>query len=211
MPKLSEEKKAVLESMTREALFGAAVAILEEDGWQGLTIERLAAAAGVAKGTVYNYFRDKREIVYFVAERSMEEVREKVLATDISEGDPVRLLDGLLETLLRHVFEKRRTLSAMVRMMVEDAEMRSMTCDSGNHPALEIREKLVDLFRRGTAEGAFPPIDPVLMDAVLHATLHGIIHEFIVHEEQIRDVDEVISAVKGLVLYGFCRKEPAKP
>lgn len=211
MPRLSEEKKAVLGSMTREALYEAAVGILQEEGWQGLTIERLAAAAGVAKGTVYNYFRDKKEIVYFVAERSLEDVKEKVLATDISVGDPVLLLDDLLETLLRHVFEKRRTLSAMVRMIVEDAEMRTMPCDFKNHPAREIREKMVDLFRRGVAEGAFAQIDPVLMDAVLHSTLHGVIHEFIAHEEQVRDVDEVITAVKNLILYGFCRKEPKNP
>jgi hypothetical protein len=49
------------------------------------------------------------------------------------------------------------------------------------------------------------------MDAVLHSTLHGVIHEFIAHEEQVRDVDEVITAVKNLILYGFCRKEPKNP
>ena len=67
MPRLSEEKRAVLESMTRAALYEAAVGILQDEGLQGLTMERLAVSAGVAKGTVYNYFRDKKEIVFFVA------------------------------------------------------------------------------------------------------------------------------------------------
>ncbi len=211
MPRLSEEKKAEMESMTREALCEAAVSILQEEGWQGLTIERLASSAGVAKGTVYNYFRDKREIIYFVAERSMEDLRETILGTDISRGDPVRHLEKFLDVLLAHMFEKRRTLSALFRVMTEDAEVRKAACDSRNHPAHEIRERTRDLFRRGVSEGRFRPGDPVLMDAVLHATLHGVIHEFIVHEDNVRDVDEVIPAVKEIILYGFCPKEKAKP
>ncbi len=211
MPRLSEEKKAVLESMTREALYEAAVTILEEEGWQGLTMERLAASAGVAKGTVYNYFRDKREIIYFVAERSMEDLRENILGTDISRGDPVRHLEEFVGSLLEHMFEKRRTLSALFRVMEEDADLRKAACDSRNHPALEIRQRTGELFRRGVAEGRFRACDPALMDAVLHATLHGVIHEFIAHENRVRDIEEAIPALKDLILHGFCPKENRKP
>ena len=47
MPRLSEQKRAVLESMTRDALYEAALSILEAEGWMGLTMEKLAQRAGV--------------------------------------------------------------------------------------------------------------------------------------------------------------------
>jgi AcrR family transcriptional regulator len=212
MPRLSEEKRAVLESMTREALYEAAVGILQDEGLQGLTMERLAVSAGVAKGTVYNYFRDKREIVFFVAERTMEEMIREVQDLDVESGDPVGLLEESLDLLLHHMFEKRRTLSAMFRIITEDADMRVLACESRNRqPGHEIREKMVEIFRKGVSTGRFRPGDPALMDSVLHATLHGIIHEFIIHANDETDPEAAIAAVKDLILHGFCPEEKEKP
>jgi len=211
MPRLSEEKKAVLESMTREALYQAGLSILHEEGWQGLTMDRLAAAAGVAKGTVYNYFRDKKEIVYFVAERAMEDMTRQVRALDLENGDPVRLLEQSLDILLVHMFENRRTLAAMFRTLSEDAEMRTMACERKDQPGHEIREKMVEIFRKGVATGRFRPGDPVLMDLLLHATFHGIIHEFIFRSREDTEPKAAIAAIKDLVLHGFCPEEKNKP
>lgn len=211
MPRLSEEKRAVLESMTREALYEAAVSILQEEGWPGLTIERLAAAAGVSKGTVYNYFPDKKEIVYFVAERNMEAVTEKIRSLDVENGDPVRLLEESLDFLLAHMFENRRTLAAMVRVINEDAQMRDLHCDCRNHPAQDIRETFMEVFRRGISTGRFRPCNPLLMDSVLHATLHGIIHEFILHTNEETDVQGLIPEIRDIILHGLCLEEKAKP
>ena len=211
MPRLSEEKKAVLESMTREALYQAGLSILHEEGWQGLTMDRLAAAAGVAKGTVYNYFRDKKEIVYFVAERAMEDMTRQVRALDLENGDPVRLLEQSLDILLVHMFENRRTLAAMFRTLSEDAEMRTMDCEGKGQPGHEIREKMVEIFRKGVATGRFRPGDPVLRDLLLHATFHGIIHEFIFRSREDTEPKAAIAAIKDLVLHGFCPEEKNKP
>jgi len=211
MPRLSEEKKAVLESMTREALYEAAVSILQEEGWPGLTIEKLAASAGVAKGTVYNYFPDKKEIIYFVAERNMEAVTEKIRSLDLENGDPLALLQDSLDFLLAHMFENRRTLAAMVRVINEDAQMRTLHCDCRNHPGQDIRETFVEIFRKGIATGCFRPCDPLLMDSVLHATLHGIIHEFILHTDEDTDVPGLIPEIRNIILHGLCREEKAKP
>ena len=212
MPRLSDEKKAVLESMTREALYEAAVGILREEGLQGLTMDRLAASAGVAKGTVYNYFRDKKEIVFFLAERSMEDVIRQVQALDLEGRDPVELLEESLNLLLNHMVEKRKTLGALFRTLCEDVEMREMACESRNRrPGHEIREKMTEIFRKGVSTGRFRPGNPVMMNAVFHATLHGIIHEFILHADDDADPSEAVAAIKDLILHGFCPEEKKKP
>jgi len=211
MPRLSEEKKAVLESMTREALYEAAMSIIQAEGGPGLTIERLATTAGVAKGTVYNYFRDKKEIIFFVTERGMEGLIQQVQALDVENGDPEVLLEESLDLLLHHMFEKRRTFAAMFRVLAEDAEMRALACDPKNRPGYEIREKMTEIFRKGVSTGRFRPGNPVMMNAVFHATLHGIIHEFILHADDDADPSEAVAAIKDLILHGFCPEEKKKP
>ncbi len=46
----------------RSQIFEAAVSIFSQKGYHGATVDDLASAAGVAKGTIYNYFKNKADI-----------------------------------------------------------------------------------------------------------------------------------------------------
>ncbi len=54
---LTEETRA-----KRKAILDAARAIIARQGYEETTIAQIASAAGVAVGTVYLYFRNKRDI-----------------------------------------------------------------------------------------------------------------------------------------------------
>ncbi|MET7297370.1 TetR/AcrR family transcriptional regulator [Embleya sp. NPDC005575] len=55
-----------------EAIFSAATDILAKDGVEGLTMRRLAAAAGVPSGTLYQFFEDKPAVLAAVARHHMD-------------------------------------------------------------------------------------------------------------------------------------------
>ena len=59
-------RKQALDEMMKEALFEATVAVLSEHGVDGMTMDRVASEAGVAKGSLYRYFRSKRDLLEFV-------------------------------------------------------------------------------------------------------------------------------------------------
>jgi AcrR family transcriptional regulator len=48
---------------SREAILGSARALIERDGWEKLTIRRLAAEIGTSPGTVYNHVRDRDDLL----------------------------------------------------------------------------------------------------------------------------------------------------
>ncbi len=48
---------------TRERILSAGLAAFARRGFDGCTIDEIAVAAGVGKGTVYNYFRTKEDLV----------------------------------------------------------------------------------------------------------------------------------------------------
>lgn len=52
---------------TREAIFEAAMNLFSSRGFEATTIDEIAAASGVSKGTVFNYFPTKEAIVGYVA------------------------------------------------------------------------------------------------------------------------------------------------
>lgn len=46
------------EQLIREQVYSAVLQVLSEYGLEKLTVQRVAAAANLATGTLYNYFKD---------------------------------------------------------------------------------------------------------------------------------------------------------
>ena len=71
---------------TREALLDAGVAVAEEQGLAGLSVNRVVARAGVAKGTFYVHFADRDGFVDALHSRFHARVEGAVAAA--TEGTP---------------------------------------------------------------------------------------------------------------------------
>jgi len=89
MTGLRETKKR----QTRKAILTAAIKLFSEKGFEETSIEELARAAGVGKGTIYGYFRTKQEIFLAFCEEEIEYVFTRLE----QEGDPAApLLDQIV-------------------------------------------------------------------------------------------------------------------
>ena len=64
---------------TRQKLVDAAIRCFEQHGFEETTTAMIAGEAGVAVGTVYNYVRDKRELILELLEHTDREVAEHVV------------------------------------------------------------------------------------------------------------------------------------
>lgn len=64
---------------TVDAIFEAAAQILEADGLDALTTNRVAERAGVSIGSLYQYFGDKSDLLRALARREMERVLSEVM------------------------------------------------------------------------------------------------------------------------------------
>lgn len=64
-----------------ELILEAATRIIDKDGLEGLTTNRIAEVAGVSIGTLYQYFRDKASIIEVLGQREMKTVTDNIIAT----------------------------------------------------------------------------------------------------------------------------------
>ena len=60
----------------REAIVGSARELIQLDGYERLTVERVIQAAGVSRATFYFYFRNKKHLFLNVANSVMDEMFE---------------------------------------------------------------------------------------------------------------------------------------
>lgn len=114
---------------TRERVLEAAVGCFEEFGYEKTTTAAIARRAGIAVGTLYGYFRDKRGILLELIDRTIKENVEYV----IKEVDPEAWSEGDLREHTRAVidaiFHTRSLNPGMQRIVWErffkDAEVRA--------------------------------------------------------------------------------------
>lgn len=75
---------------TRNRLIESALAVFAEKGPDAPMIDDFIAAAGVARGTFYNYFRTTGELLAAVAGESSDEVLAVIDPLVLKVGDPAR-------------------------------------------------------------------------------------------------------------------------
>ena len=92
MEDIREKKKKLLETITREGIYQAVEEIIAKDGIEGLTMSRLAEQAGIAKGTIYLYFKDKKDLIQSAMDYSISPLKEGVNQILDSQKDPEVIL-----------------------------------------------------------------------------------------------------------------------
>lgn len=79
---------------TVDAILAATFQLLESEGEGRLTTNRIAERAGVSIGTLYQYFKDRDDILAAMGERQAEALRQKVTEIVLSapEQDAIRTI-----------------------------------------------------------------------------------------------------------------------
>ncbi len=105
-----------LRDETNRAILEAAEQVLSEDGL-GARMERIAARAGVAVGTLYNHFRDREALASAVACATRESLFGRLdAAIAASSGRPVReQLRAFIAAVAEHSKAHGRYLTMLVQ------------------------------------------------------------------------------------------------
>ena len=86
----------------RAALLDAAVEVVRREG-PGVSMEAIAAAAGVTKPIVYRHFGDRHGLITAVAERFAENLLAELRSSLARQTDPRQLLAGTIDAYLAFV------------------------------------------------------------------------------------------------------------
>jgi AcrR family transcriptional regulator len=173
---------------TEQAILQAAIEILAEHGYNGLTVEAVALRAGVAKTTVYRRWAGKDELL--------------LDALNTIKGPITEAPGGAVRDDLRFVYEQMRL---NWRNGNHGVIMRQLAADGSERPDLyrEFRDRVVKprqavtraILERGVAEGLIRP--DVDLDAVIEMLASPVIVAVMTHRPHPtrRQVEFVIDTV----------------
>ena len=90
---------AVKTEDTRRRILSAALDCFEERGLAATRMEDIARSAGVAKGTIYNYFKGKEELLHALAEGIAGVMHRNLENVTSSENEGLPLKDRLMKVV----------------------------------------------------------------------------------------------------------------
>ena len=100
-------KKEIVTAFRTREILAVARTLLEQRGPEAMTMEEIAAAAGVAKGTLYLYFQSKDDLIQALITLVGENIIRDVEASLLAPGTPAEKLMRMVTVLLEYLNRER--------------------------------------------------------------------------------------------------------
>jgi AcrR family transcriptional regulator len=179
------ERKRLWESMTRQGILEGVVRVLGSRGLQGLTMDNVAEEAGVAKGTLYLYFKSKQDLLNATKEAA-------------------------LGPMIREHLSYFDTHSSLFRVLLYDrgiALARWKRYRAGRYNAFLSR--LAEVLAEGSRSGIFRSMDSGRVAAMLLEADIAVIHQRLQCEHP-GPVEDDANLVAGVFLHGIAEESLPK-
>lgn len=137
MARLSDEQKALLDKVMNRKICEAAAEVITQHGLEHMTMDKVAEAAGVAKGTLYNYFKDRDDLIINTENAVFGPLLENVDAIIVLDSEPLVKLSMIVKMLLEHFSKYRKLL-----IILHDSRISGIL---GNKERFEKRERIISL------------------------------------------------------------------
>lgn len=140
-----------------EKLFHTAFGLFGEKGFERTTMDEVAAASGVARATLYYYFRGKDDLFVFLLERGVSLLGAALGEATQSGSNAKERLVFALERMIDLMAEFREVLLVAMQQFG-----RIALREEASHAWLHERSTVVlrSILEEGAKDGSLRPVDP---------------------------------------------------
>jgi AcrR family transcriptional regulator len=201
------KKELVTAFRTREIL-AAARQLMQGRGVDAVTMEEIATAAGVAKGTVYLYFQGKDELIQALITQVGENLLQEVTAIVQTSGSPPEKIHRVATLMLDCLIKER----ALYPTYARDSLRAGQGPTRGYWRQLQEREEkffnlVTPVFAQGIKAGQFIPANPRLLTFMLRGLVRSVGYYQMI-EGQEEAVKEALPVLLTLLSSGLTPKSP---
>lgn len=206
MPKYSEEKKHLVEEMFKDKIFHEGCELLQRGRRELFTMLELAARAEVSKGTLYNYFKDKYDVIFFIESRLIASGEKNISEILAKDGD----CRTILCMLIKHLYlAYKRYGFIFAATAIARAETQKMGC--AVTPSASPRNIVTEFLRKGVAKGELIKEAPEVLDSYIMVLLGGLnLYPYVdLKNTTLPDKlsDELVDKIIAHAVDGICRKD----
>jgi AcrR family transcriptional regulator len=154
-------KEELVKRFRTEGILTATRRVIAEVGIEKLTLERVAEAAGISKGTIYLYFKNKHDMVITLIEQMIEDSYSEL--SELLDGERSAL--AKLDDYIRFAFDRHLANEDLIFLLANEINLLAPAPDSEElRRLLASRERfddlMVELISAGQREGVIADFSP---------------------------------------------------
>ncbi|WP_439814821.1 TetR/AcrR family transcriptional regulator [Zavarzinia sp. CC-PAN008] len=161
--------KPVAGEPARDAFFEAATAVINEHGYHGASVDKIAARANATKGAFYHHHEAKDDVVVECFRRTLSVFRRSQNAATASCPDGWSRLCSATEALIRYDRSEHGPLLKMSSISGLPQCMRTGLVGEW----LRVADRFAAIISDGIVDGSIRPVDPSIAAEMLLGIIHS--------------------------------------
>lgn len=192
------KKKELLDQLLREEIVEVVLIMIQEN--TSITMDEVARQCGVAKGTLYNYFQNKEELLDHVHQAILEPILESHRQIFESASDPLTRLLSFVDS----VYATHESISTYFQFV-----WQNKTADMIYRERLDLLlHPLAKVCREGIDDGVFIDVDPYILAEMIHGTTIGPLTTLVYRDSTaVSDREQMLQDVKRLINRIICLEQ----
>jgi AcrR family transcriptional regulator len=168
-----KERRARQKKFLRQEILDAASELFVRDGYENVSMRRIADKIEYSPTTIYIYFKDKAELLEQVCNETFGRLVQRLSKITEQPGDPVERLKRGLITYIEFGLENPHHYRATFMMPIPEG-FHKTKYHEGDSPGMQAFSFLTRGIAECVAAGKMPTMDVKLASQTLWAGIHGI-------------------------------------
>jgi len=206
--KTKDRKKAKIYIERRNQILDVATLIFSERGFSRANTDEIAKKANIGKGTLYRYFKNKKDIFFSVVDRGLSKLKEKILKEVEKAKNPLKKIENAVKAYLSFFEENRNFVGMLIH---EQSSFRKRIARRYFEHYYGNVRRIKQTFKSGIEQGLIKDMDMDSLISVYASMLNGLIYMWQIEERKSRLVDKapIITRIffTGIIKDGKKRKE----
>jgi AcrR family transcriptional regulator len=203
-----KERKETITRTRKEQLIKAAFSVFSEKGFASATTAEIAKNAGVAEGTIYLYFKSKRELFIDVVQNMIITMSLVDLIQKMPGNDIGAIFKGILQNRLNLIIGG--SVDKMPLMMMEiqrDPELKALWAEQVIGPFMS---RMDTMYSSMLASGKFRNVEPEVITRAIGGLILGFVMLSMMEGEsnplKRMPQDKVVDSLVDIILHGILKE-----
>ena len=205
MAKREDRIKKITEQR-REQILGAALSVFSRQGFDKSTVPDIARQAGIAVGTIYNYYPGKRELFVAAVAKYIIEPFASVIRMTPQDSD-ADFISAIVENRLNVGLDNVDHFLTMFSDIQRDPELRQRYAEQVLQPVFGMMEKY---YLSRIEKGAFRRVNPAVATRAIGGMVIGFMLLYRIEGEKspVHNIDrkKLANELAGLVFQGLVKR-----
>jgi AcrR family transcriptional regulator len=189
---LRDQMRRTVRETVRVAILDAAEELIARHGLHDAGLAQIARRAGVAVGTLYNYFTDREALIRALFESRRATFRPRLLAA-IHAGADLGF-EPRLRGFVRAVLEAFESHRSFLKISIENEHLRP----PGSTTPQDVLAGVRELAAAGVREGVVSPDKLEMLPLIVAGTLRAVtVHRLQTGGELVADADAIVELLLG--------------